>query len=225
VRLRDVVLGVSDKLEVIPNASWSCWHCGHQEGHSLFCTSCHALQEPVSDYYDLLGLPRKLNLSVDELQQRFYEMSRYLHPDLFTRKAERERQYAMEASSILNDAYRTLRDPVKRANYVLKRAGFDIGEQRSKDVPPELLEEVFELNMALEEMRGGDDSARPQLEAARQNFTAMLAETDGQLQAQFEKYDATEDREMLAQMRATLNRRKYIQNLVSEVEKTLAPPE
>jgi len=115
------------------------------------------------------------------------------------------------------------RDPVKRANYVLKREGFDIGEQRSKDVLPELLEEVFELNMALEEMRGGDDSARPQLEAARQNFSGMLADSDGQLQALFERYDAAQDREILAKLRAALNRRKYIQNLVTEVEKALAP--
>jgi len=214
---------VSEKLEVIPNASWGCWHCGHQEGHSLFCTGCHALQEPVSDYYELLGFPRKLTLSAEALQERFYELSRHLHPDLFTRKSERERKYALEASSILNDAYRTLRDPVKRANYVLKREGFDVGEQRSKDVPPELLEEVFELNMALEEMRGGDDSARPQLEAARQNFSGMLADSDGQLQALFERYDAAQDREILAKLRAALNRRKYIQNLVTEVEKALAP--
>lgn len=221
MRLRNILLGVSDNIAATPDPRWSCWHCGHQEGHSLFCTGCHALQEPESDYYRLLGLPRTLSLSADALQQRFYELSRRLHPDLFTRKPDRERRYALEASSILNDAYRTLRDPVKRANYVLKQEGFDIGEQRSKDVPPELLEEVFELNMALEEMRGGDDSARPQLESAHRNFTGMLADADHQLQSLFEKYDAAQDRDTLARIRATLNRRKYIQNLVTEVERAL----
>lgn len=228
MRLRHLVFGltkaesVKDKFVTIPSAGWACWKCGHEEGHSLFCASCHALQEPAEDYYGLLGIPRKLSISQDELQNRFYELSRHLHPDLFTRKSERERQYALEASSILNDAYRTLRDPVKRANYVLKQEGFDIGEQRSKDVPPELLEEVFELNMALEELRGGDDSARPQLETARQNFTGMLADVDAQLEALFAKYDASQDREILSETRAALNRRKYIQNLVSEVEQALA---
>lgn len=221
MRLRNVVLHVSETTDTVQGTRWGCWHCGHQEGHSLFCGSCHSLQEPASDYYGLLGLPRKLSVSTDELQARFYEMSRKLHPDLFTRKPERERLYALEASSILNDAYRTLRDPVKRANYLLKQEGFDIGEQRSKDVPPELLEEVFELNMALEELRGGDDSARPQLEAARQNFTSMLSAIDTELQAQFEKYDADHDGGFLSQIRATLNRRKYIQNLVTEVELAL----
>jgi molecular chaperone HscB len=221
VRLRDLVYRVNEKLDVMPNAGWACWQCGHSEGHSLFCTSCHALQEPASDYYGLLGLPRKLNVPGEQLQNRFYELSRRLHPDVFTRKSETEKRYALEASSILNDAYRTLRDPVKRANYVLKQEGFDIGEQRSKDVPPELLEEVFELNMALEEMKSGDESARGQLESARANFTGLLSAADTELQYKFEKYDAAPDREILTQIRATLNRRKYIQNLVDEVEKVL----
>jgi molecular chaperone HscB len=117
----------------------------------------------VTDYYAVLGILRGLNLSVDDIQQRYYALSRELHPDRFMQKPEAERQRALDMSSALNDAYRTLKDPIKRAQYLLTLEGFDIGEQRSKDVPPELLEEVFELNMALEEMRGGDDSARPQL--------------------------------------------------------------
>jgi molecular chaperone HscB len=168
-------------------------------------------------------LERRLNLSIDDLQKRFYELSRQLHPDRFMRKSETERQYSLDASSVLNDAYRALKDPVKRAQYVLSQEGFDVGEQRSKDVPPELLEEVFELNMALEEMRSGDDSARPQLEAAEKTFTSMLADVDHQLESLFEKYDEMRSRDVLAQIRGLLNRRKYILNLVDEVHKTLSP--
>ena len=177
----------------------------------------------MTDYYALLGIPRSLNLSLDTLQQRFYELSRQLHPDRFMRKSEAERQAALETSSNLNDAYRTLKDPIKRAEYVLSQEGFEIGEQRSKDVPPELLEEVFELNMALEEMRGGEESARPQLEQAEKNFTSMLESIHTQLQGLFEKYDSNPDRDVLSEIRAVLNRRKYILNLVNEVQKALAP--
>ena len=177
----------------------------------------------MTDYYELLGITRSLNLSLDDLQKRYYELSRQLHPDRFMQKPEAERQRALDMSSALNDAYRTLKDPVKRAQYLLGLEGFDIGEQRSKDVPPELLEEVFELNMALEEMRGGDDSARPQLEQAEKNFTKMLAETDQQLQSFFEQYDTSKSQDVLSQIRNVLNRRKYIQNLVSEIERTLTP--
>ena len=177
----------------------------------------------MTDYYELLGIPRSLNLSLDELQKRYYELSRQLHPDRFMQKPEAEQQRALDLSSALNDAYRTLKDRVKRAQYMLSLEGFDIGEQRSKDVPPELLEEVFELNMALEEMRSGDDSARPQLEAAEKTFTGMLAGVDEQLEALFEKYDQSRNRDVLTEIRGVLNRRKYILNLVGEVQKTLAP--
>lgn len=175
----------------------------------------------MTDYYAVLGIPRGLKLSVDDLQKRFYELSRQLHPDRFMQKPEAERQRALDMSSALNDAYRTLKGPIKRAHYLLSLEGFDIGEQRSNDVPPELLEEVFDLNMALEEMRGGDDSARPQLETAEKNFRGMLAASDQELAALFAKYDAAQSRDVLAQVRNVLNRRQYISNLVSEVQKTL----
>jgi molecular chaperone HscB len=176
----------------------------------------------VTEYFELLGIPRSLNLSLEDLQKRYYELSRQLHPDRFMQKPEAERQRALDLSSTLNDAYRTLRDPVKRAMYLLAQEGFEIAEQRSKDVPPELLEEVFELNMALEELRGGDESARGQLESARANFTGMLGSVDAELGKLFEHYDAAPSRDALAPIRGVLNRRKYIQNLVNEVEKELS---
>ena len=101
--------------------------------------------------------------------------------------------------------------------------GFDIGEQRSKDVPPELLEEVFELNMALEELRHGDPDARVQLTAASERFHSMLQESDAELERHYQRYDASQERSILQQIRGTLNRRRYIQNLVRDVEKELTP--
>ena len=177
----------------------------------------------MSDYYELLGLPRSLRLSLEDLQQRYYDLSRRLHPDRFMRKPEAERQRALEMSSALNDAYRTLKEPIQRAHYLLNLEGFDMGEQRSKDVPPELLEEVFELNMALEEMRGGDESARPRLAQAEENFAQLLSDVDRQLAELFGQYDQSPSRETLARIRGALNRHKYIQNLVDEVHRELAP--
>ena len=115
-----------------------------------------------------------------------------------------------------------MRDPLTRAEYLLKDNGFDIGEQGSKNVPPELLEEVFDLNMALEELRGGDESARAGLEEARDKFVDMRAQIDSELQAKFAEYDASRDRSVLAEIRGILNRRRYVRNLVNEVEKELA---
>ena len=200
----------------------NCWSCGKDIEEIHFCSSCHSLQPPTSNYYDFFGLPHRLEIDQKQLERRFYTLSRRLHPDVYFRRSPQERQFSLDASAILNDAYRTLRDPVARAEYLLKENGFDIGEQKSANVPPELLEEVFELNMALEELRGGDEDARPQLEAAQRKFAAMREETDLELRKGFRDYDATRTRDTLARIRGILNRRKYIRNLVNEVDKELA---
>src|SRR5947208_4418963 len=152
----------------------------------------HPMSSSSRNFYEFFGIDRKLDLDEGALQKRFYELSREWHPDRFSRKGPEESARAVENTAVINDGYRTLRDPVKRAEYLLSEEGFPIGEQRSKDVPPELLEEVFELNMALEEMRGGDESARPQLEEAKAKFVEMRAEIDGQLKSLFATYDAAE---------------------------------
>jgi len=199
----------------------NCWHCGHSPEASLFCRFCNTLQRPVPDYYRFLGLERKLHLDPNDLQQRFYRMSRLLHPDRYHRRTPTERQYSLEATAILNDAYRVLRDPVARAEYVLKELGFTSGEQRSRYAPPELLEEVFDLNVALEELRGGDAAVRPQLEDARKKFLVMLKEIDAILDEIYLLFDQTGDHSVLTEVRVALDRRRYIQNLVREVEKEL----
>ena len=168
-------------------------------------------------YYEALGLEPRLAPDLEDLKKRFYDRSRQWHPDRFSRAAPEQRQQALDMTAVLNDAFRTLRDPVKRAEYFLKENGIEV----SKDAPPELLEEVFELNMALEETRGGDESARPQLEAARARFGTMLGETDRQLADLFEKHDAGGSPETLHEIRGVLNRRRYISNLVREVDKEL----
>ncbi len=180
------------------------------------------------NYYDFFEFERKLNVDESTLQKRFYELSRRWHPDRFTRKGAAEQAQALEATSILNDGYRTLRDPVRRAEYLLTEEGFPIGEQRSKDVPPELLEEVFELNMMLEELKSGDDSARSQLEGAKANFISMRDGIDSELKALFSRYDAAEPesetaKQALHEVRGVLNRRRYIENLIRDVDRALSP--
>jgi molecular chaperone HscB len=168
-------------------------------------------------YFEALGLEPKLSLDPDDLKKRFYERSRQWHPDRFSRASAAEQQRALDMTATLNDAFRTLRDPVTRAEYFLKENGIEL----SKDAPPELLEEVFELNMALEELREGDDSARAQLVTAEERFLAMRAEIDGALTGLAGEFDASNDRAVLDQIHAALNRRRYISNLVREVDKEL----
>ena len=168
---------------------------------------------PEPDYFAIFDLPRNLDLDAADLEKRFYAQSRKLHPDRFARKGQEEREKAEQDTAALNDAYRTLREPIPRVMYLLKLEGFDIGEQGTKHVPPELLEEIFELNMALEEDAGSAG-------AARQRFLEMLADVDREIQQKFSEWDSAHDRQILAEVRGLLNRRKYISNLI---EKTNVP--
>jgi molecular chaperone HscB len=171
------------------------------------------------DYFHFFGLDPRLSLDLADLENTFHRLSRQLHPDRHAQATPAERELSLEASAILNDAYRTLRDPVARAEYLLKQQGFE----QSKQAPAELLDEVFELNMALEELRGGDASLRPQLDAARERFLALLQETDAGLEILFAAYDHSPVPSALGEIRAALDRRKYISNLVQQVESELNP--
>ncbi len=186
------------------------------------------MSSPTKNYYEFFGIDRKLLLDHGALQKRFYELSRIWHPDRFSRKGANEQAEALEATAVLNDGYRTLRDPVRRAEYLLTEEGFPIAEQRSKDVPPELLEEVFELNMSLEELKSGAESARIELQSARDNFVGLREGIDRELEGLFRRYDASDAesetaKQALHEVRGVLNRRRYVENLLRDVDRHLSP--
>ena len=201
------------------------------------------------DYFEFFSLPRKLVIDVPALEKQFYVMSRRLHPDRFAAKPVEEQEAALAQASLLNDAYRALKDPIARTEYLLKLEGVELEEQsqRATDaarasgtakkqlIPPELLEEVFELNMQLQEMRMakemGDDEdpqLRRDLLAAQTNFEGMLAGISDDLAGLWREWDRTFDAEDRAGMDAAkaamvvlLNRRSYVRNLVRDVGEAL----
>src|SRR6266849_4082562 len=149
------------------SATSRCWSCGDMHA-AQFCKACGKVQPPAAvDYFAFFGMGRKLNLDGARLEREFYELSRRLHPDLNARADQREQEWSLEQSSLLNDAYRTLKDPIKRTQYLLTLEGVELeeqsksatekaratGEVKKQIVPPDLLEEVFELNLQLEEAR------------------------------------------------------------------------
>src|SRR3954467_705293 len=92
----------------------SCWSCGTMRAVH-FCNACGKVQPaaPV-DYFSFFGLPRKLNIDTAALEREFYRLSRKLHPDVYAQALGKEQDWSLEKSSQLNDAYRTLRDPIAR---------------------------------------------------------------------------------------------------------------
>ncbi len=199
-------------------------------------------------YFEIFELPARLRIDTVALEKQFYALSRRLHPDRFAARPAAEQEAALAQSSQLNDAYRTLKDPVQRTQYLLALEGVEMeeqsraatdaaraaGEQKKQIVPPELLEEVFELNMQLAEMRAakemGEDEPelRRDLMTAKDAFDAKMVEAQTELESQWEAWDSAADSGDDAgkarakdAMVALLNRRSYLRNLVRDVNDAL----
>jgi molecular chaperone HscB len=223
----------------VPVACWSC-SVAHNES-TLFCPHCSKIQPPPGgDYFSVFGLVPKLNLDLGSLEHEFHRLSRKLHPDRFARARDNEKQWSLADTALLNDAYRTLKDPIHRTEYLLKLHGAEIGEEHagkdrkgqtdSSRVPVDLLEEAFDLNMQLEEMRMArkmgdtDPELQGSLEQAKRKFDGLLDEVDRDLRAEWQVWDAGDTGARAAAQRkmvALLDRRRYISNLVRDVTETL----
>ena len=213
-----------------------CWSCGDMRAEH-FCAECgHVQPAEPTDFFSFFGLPRKLEMEEAALESEFYALSRKLHPDVYSRASAREQEWSLEKTSQLNDAYRTLKDPISRTEYLLMLEGIQLEEQsktateqarasgvdKRQTVPAELLEEAFELNMLLEEakMNGVDDDLRTQLIATREGLTARLNTMQDELRAAWKQWDGG-DCEATAQMVDVLNRRSYLRNLVRDIDEVL----
>lgn len=125
----------------------------------------------MADHYEALGIPEGFRIDTSALEQRYRELSRMLHPDRHAARSAMERRLSLEKMIQVNDAYRTLRDPVRRAAYLLSRRGIDLGETgaegAAKYLPPGFLMEVMELREAFDEARAKKDGDAVQALAAR----------------------------------------------------------
>jgi molecular chaperone HscB len=238
----------------LPEETHTCWSCGAMRA-AHFCESCGKVQPPAPvDYFTFFGLPRKLNVDVAALEKDFYELSRRLHPDLNARAGSQEQEWSLEQTSLLNDAYRTLKDPIKRTQYLLHLEGVALeeqsksatekaratGEVKKQIVPPDLLEEVFELNMELEELRankkmGEDDPALlKEIAGKKVDLESKYDALFDELKTHWNAWDQLMDGEARGQavteedrkrvrdkMVDVLNRRNYIRNLVRDVNEAL----
>jgi molecular chaperone HscB len=200
------------------------------------------------DYFAVFSLPKHLHVDTAALEKAFYAQSRKLHPDRFASRPAAEHEAALAESSRLNDAYRTLKDPIARTQYLLGLEGVELEEQskaatelartsgtaKKQLIPPELLEEVFELNMQLAEMRaakqmGEDDpQLRADLTAAKKGFDEKMAETQVELEGLWTQWDRAVDAEdeggrgaAKDAMVVLLNKRSYLRNLVRDVNAAL----
>src|SRR5438132_11558405 len=205
-----------------------------------FCPQCTKILSlgRHGDYFSFLGVPRKLNIDTADLEQRFRALSRQFHPDYFYNATPAERRASLERASYLNDAYRTVRQPIARVEYLLQAEGLapKSPEEAGKQVPPALLEEVFALNEELDEVREQRAAGVPpeewkgRLERARGPIDAKRAAHEQQLAALSTEWDALVDhdapepqrRAVLEALRERVLERNYINNLLAGIERELS---
>jgi len=211
-----------------------CWYCTTTTDEH-FCLSCDRIQmlDLTSNYFSFFKLPIKYHLDLSSLEAKFYELSRKFHPDFFSQASEVERRYSTDKTSMLNDAYRILKDPIKRANYLLTLQGF---QPKKAQTPPDLLEEIFELNEQIEDLRNAkkakDSSQKALLKKQVLATEEMLNEREETLNSQlkqvFHKWDNLPDevsmlekQQILAKASDLLAQMKYVNNLINDIDEEI----
>jgi molecular chaperone HscB len=207
-----------------------------------FCPQCTKILTlgRQGDYFRFLGLPRKLTIGASELERNFRLLSRQFHPDYFYNATLAERRASLERSSYLNDAYRTLRQPISRIAYLLELEGLGTTSaergEGATHVPPALLEEVFALNEELDDIRALRESGarveewKDRLGRARQPIEEKRAAHEAQLEELAARWDALVDagapaperRSVLEALRERMLERNYISNLLAGIERELS---
>lgn len=217
-----------------------CWHCQSEVAGEYFCDRCVKVQ-PVSkdtDYFTCFGIPRRLTVDLNKLEARFYELSRAFHPDFYQNKSETEQAISLANAATLNTAYRTLRDPIQRAEYLLDLEAGAVKEIRTTP-PADLFEEILELQDTLDEYRTADPASdegrrlRATLQAEQQRLERRQRDMETELERLFAEWDALQDRGeataqaraerdgLLRRMREILSNRTYVKHIVNDLIATI----
>jgi molecular chaperone HscB len=230
-----------DQIPLRSSSALECRNCGEVAPLDVhFCPQCSRILAlgRHGDYFAFLGLPRKLTLDAADLERRFRELSRKFHPDYFYNASPSERLASLERSSYLNDAYRALKNVATRIEHLLAIEGMPPvkSEAGTAKVPPSLLEEVFELNEQLDEIREARESgteaaglvarlqsARTPIDAKRDAHERELETLAAQWDTQLESGSSADARRAtLDALRERLLERNYINNLLATIEREVA---
>ena len=201
-----------------------CWSCEREGGGGPLCAACGAVlpADSQQDRFAVLGVPRKFSVDLTVAETNFKKLSRQVHPDRFATGDPRARKAALSRTVQLNEAWRTLKDPIRRAEYLLELAGFGLkgddtkrsGEAaatREVSAPPVLLMEILELREELADAQRAGNTTKVQ--AMAQAMRARHAETLAALAAALDDPGAGKLEEAARLMVAL----RYYQRFLDEV--------
>jgi molecular chaperone HscB len=189
----------------------------------------------MSDYFEVFGLPRKLQVDLEALQRRFYELSRRHHPDFHQGESAATQSQALEASALVNRAYRALRDPVARIEYLIAlEEGREVREESAAKpkAPMDLLAEMLEVQEALEEAKTGGltEETTGRLRAERQRLESRCRAEETALHDAATEWDAAVDAgrdraSLLGRFKQRLAARAYLSTVIDDLSQALGEDE
>ena len=203
-----------------------CWRCSHEHPPALFCPACQAIQLLPSqvDYFSVLGIPRSPVVNEAGLTQRYYDLSRRLHPDLYQTGTTEEKEASLKNTALLNRAYRTLRDLLQRGQYWLELQGEQLGKDNNR-VPPELADLVFEVQEKLAEVReirakGKETEIRTELAQIRADLNEQMVSLRTALAENLGQWGGDQQApNLLPDLKNLLSEIAYLRTLLRDVEK------
>ena len=133
----------------------------------------------MPSHFELFGLAPAYGLEPEALERSYREIQSRVHPDRFARAGDAERRASLQWTTRVNEAYRTLRDPVQRAKHLLELQGVDVAFETNTAMPADFLMQQMELREALEEAKDARalDQLRSTLKSQRQSLEKAIAET------------------------------------------------
>ena len=233
---------IPTKSRALPMARSMCWHCQSEVTGEYLCGQCVKVQ-PLSkelDYFACFQLPRHLNVDEQQLERTFYELSRTFHPDFYSTKDDTEQTISLGNSAFLNSAYRTLKDPIQRAEYLIRLEAGAVKDIRSNP-PGDLFEEILELQEDLEAYRemvqqGPSpkcDQLREKLQQERIHLEERQADMESALRAKFSDWDRLQSKgeasdqhreektKVLREMQEILSNRTYVRSIITDLMETI----
>ncbi len=231
----------STNTRELPMARSMCWHCQSEVTGEYLCGQCVKVQ-PLSkdlDYFSCFKLPRLLKVDEQQLERTYYDLSRTFHPDFYSTKDESEKTISLGNSAFLNTAYRTLKDPIQRVEYLIRLEAGAVKDIRSNP-PADLFEEILELQEDLESFRqlapegsSSDlETLRTKLQGERERLESRQGKMEASLFVQFNEWDRLQQQypepqdvreekdRILRGMREVLSDRTYVSNMVNDLSET-----
>jgi molecular chaperone HscB len=209
---------------------FQCPSCARTQEPRLVCLSCGAPLAAELDLFAALGLSRRLQIDIAELESAYYELGRQIHPDRFASAPQQVRDSSLKATALLTRAHRILRGPVSRGLYWLELNGRKLAEN-NKQVPPELAELVFEVQEQLAELReaGAEDRSETRelaiaMTAKRAELQGLMDELQAELVESFAIFDSANEpysESLFDELKRTLSAIAYITTLLRDVDQEL----